>query len=419
MEEVVRIERIAAGGDGVGHLADGRAVFVPRAAAGDLALVSITRQAARFAKARIRELVEPGPDRVEPPCHHYRDDECGGCQLQHLNITSQREARRRIAGDALRRIGKQSVEDPVLTPAAADWGYRTKITLTRGTSGRLGFHRVDRPDSVFPLDRCPVAAPGVNDLWVRFRQSRGLWPASLARVVLRLDRTGGEHVIIETGEGPIWTGGKALQAAVRRAASLTVWWRPFEGAVRAVGGSDTAYPAAAFEQINPAMGDQVRAAAIAALGNVTGQRIWDLYAGIGETSALLAERGARVQSVEWDRRAVDEAERRHRAAGLTVDRVVGSVETAVASLSQPDQVITNPPRTGMDPRVIEALKTRAPARIVYISCDPATLARDIARLASSAESRVPSAEYRVPSTECYDLFPQTAHVESVAVLERV
>ena len=414
MEEVVRIERIAGGGDGVGHLADGRAVFVPRGAAGDLALITITKQAARFARARIQQLLEPSPDRVEPPCRHYRDDECGGCQLQHLSATSQQEARRRIAGDALRRIGKLAIDDPPLEPAAAEWGYRTKITLTRGSSGRLGFHRVDRPDSVFPLDQCPVAAPGINDLWVRVRQSRSLWPASLARIVLRLDRTGAEHVIIETGEGPIWTAGKSLQAAVRRAASLTVWWRPHEGAVRAVGGSVTAYPAAAFAQINPAMADAARAAAIAALGGVAGQRIWDLYAGIGETSALLATRGAQVQSVEWDRRAVDEAERRHREAGLTVDRVVGTAESAVASLAQPDQVITNPPRTGMAPRVIAELKARAPARIVYISCDPATLARDIAAL-----SRPPNAEYRVPSVELYDLFPQTAHVEAVVVLERV
>ena len=415
MEEVVRIERIAAGGDGVGHLADGRAVFVPRGAAGDLASITITKQAARFARGRIQRLLEPSPDRVEPPCRHYRDDECGGCQLQHLSLSSQREARRRIAGDALRRIGKQTLEDPSLAPATAEWGYRTKISLTRGSGGRLGFHRVDRPDSVFPLDQCPVAAPGINDLWIRVRQSRSLWPASLARVVLRLDRTGGEHVIIETGEGPIWTAGKALQAAVRRAASLTVWWRPYEGAVRAVGGSDTAYPAAAFEQINPAMGDAVRAAAIRALGDVTGQRIWDLYAGIGETSALLAQRGALVQSVEWDRRAVDEAERRHHEAGLKVDRIAGSVERSLASLSRPDQVITNPPRTGMPPAVVDELKSRAPARIVYISCDPATLARDIARLAAA---RPPSAEFRVPSAECYDLFPQTAHVETVAVLER-
>ena len=411
----MRIERIAAGGDGVGHLADGRAVFIPRGAAGDLALVTITKQAARFARARIRELIEVGPDRVEPVCRHYRDDDCGGCQLMHLSPASQREARRRIAGDALRRIAKQTIEDPALTAATADWGYRTKITLSRGAGGRLGFHRVDRPDSVFPLDRCPVAAPGINDLWVRVRSSRSLWPGTLAKIVLRLDRTGGEHVIMETGAGPIWTAGKALQAAVRRAASLTVWWRPHEGAVRAVGGSATAYPAAAFEQINPAMGDQVRNAALAALGDVAGQRIWDLYAGIGETSAILAQRGARVQSVEWDRRAVDEAERRHREAGLTVDRVVGSVERAIVSLDQPDQVISNPPRSGMDARVIDELKSRAPVRIVYISCDPATLARDVARLAAP---RLPSAEYRMPSAECYDLFPQTAHVESVAVLER-
>ncbi|HET8680261.1 MAG TPA: class I SAM-dependent RNA methyltransferase, partial [Micromonosporaceae bacterium] len=168
--------------------------------------------------------------------------------------------------------------------------------------------------------------------------------------------------------------------------------------------TDQPFPATVFEQVHPAMGDRVRAHAIAGLRDVAGRHVWDLYAGIGETTAALAGAGASVESVESDPRAVAEAE----ARGPSAKRHVGRVERVVARLGAPDLVITNPPRTGMDERVAAALATAAPARIVYISCDPATLARDLTRLPG----------FRLQSATTFDLFPQTAHVETVAVLNR-
>jgi 23S rRNA (uracil1939-C5)-methyltransferase len=152
------------------------------------------------------------------------------------------------------------------------------------------------------------------------------------------------------------------------------------------------------------MGDRVRAHAVAALGEVAGRHVWDLYAGIGETTAALAGAGASVESVESDPRAVEEAE----ARGPAASRHVGRAERVVGRLRAPDLVITNPPRTGMEELVTTALETAAPTRIVYISCDPATLARDLTRLRG----------FRLSSVVAFDLFPQTAHVETVAVLDR-
>jgi 23S rRNA (uracil1939-C5)-methyltransferase len=152
------------------------------------------------------------------------------------------------------------------------------------------------------------------------------------------------------------------------------------------------------------MGDRVRAHAVAGLGSVAGRHVWDLYAGIGETSAVLAAAGAAVESVESDRRAVAEAERR----GPAARRHAGRVEDVLNELRRPELVITNPPRTGMDARVADALERLAPARVVYVSCDPATLARDLGRLPG----------FRVSDVRAFDLFPQTAHVETVVVLER-
>jgi 23S rRNA (uracil1939-C5)-methyltransferase len=414
----MRIERVAAGGDGVGRLADGRVAFVPRTAPGDLALVTVTQTAKRFVRARLAELLEAGPDRVEPACPHYRDDDCGGCQLQHLSPEGQLGARRGILMDAMTRIAKLAVEPPSVRPSPDQWAYRSKITLTAaraaraaGAASQYGYHRVGRPDATFSLDRCLIAAEPINALWARVNPNRRLLPDLTTRVGLRLDRTGGDHLIVETAEGPAWTGAKALWSKGAAERPLTIWWRPEGGAARVVAGAATAYPATAFEQVHPAMGDQARAFAIEQLGPVSGKRIWDLYAGIGETSSLLAQAGARVIGVESDGTAVAEAERTQQSFGDTIERVTGRCERVVGSLADPDLVIANPPRTGMDEGVVREIRSRRPERFVYLSCDPATLARDLARL-------VEGNAYRIVAMKAFDLFPQTAHLETVAVMER-
>jgi 23S rRNA (uracil1939-C5)-methyltransferase len=152
------------------------------------------------------------------------------------------------------------------------------------------------------------------------------------------------------------------------------------------------------------MGDRVRRFAIEQLGALAGRRIWDLYAGIGEATSALVALGAEVESVESDARAVAEATSR----GPAARRHAARVEDVLGELERPDLVLTNPPRTGMDSRVTSALEQHAPERIVYVSCDPATLARDIARLPT----------YTITHIRAFDLFPQTAHVETVVTLER-
>lgn len=403
----VRIERIAAGGEGVGRLPDGRAVFVPRSAPGDLVTLADLRLHARMARARLERVVEPGPDRVEPRCRHYTADDCGGCQLQHLSSAAQRRARSAIVGDALRRIGHLSVDDPPLAPAAREWGYRARVRLHRDRSGVVGLRPLGAPTRAFDLDYCHIAAPPLMDLWRAIRPRRELLPADLERLVLRLDPGGGRHAIAETGGSRVWSHAGELAAACERAgAPARWWWRPADGAARVVAGGDTPYPVTAFEQVNPVMGDQVRRRALALLGAEAGEHIWDLYAGTGDATVELAWAGASVESVELDRQAVAAAGRRG-PSGPAIRRVTGRVEDVVDRLAPPDRVLANPPRVGMAAAVLRALRARRPRRIVYVSCDPATLARDLARLA----------DYRMGAVESCDLFPQTAHVETIAVLE--
>jgi 23S rRNA (uracil1939-C5)-methyltransferase len=401
----VRVLRLAAGGDGVGRLDDGRTVFVPRTAPGELVELAGLRLHKRFARARAGRVIEPSPSRVAPRCPHYERDECGGCQLQHLDITTQREARRGFVGEALRRLARRDVPDPPLVSAEREFDYRTKITLAvSGDGRRIGLHRYDRAAEIFELERCHITVPELMDVWQALRAFRRLLPPRLGSVTLRLDRLGGVHVLLRTSGGEAWGGAAKLHLALaERGTTATIWWQGGDGAPRAMAGAGEAYPATVFEQVHPEMGDRVRAFAIEALGPVAGRHVWDLYAGVGETTAMLAQAGASVESVESDRRAVAEAERR----GPPARRHAARVEHILGELRAPELVVTNPPRTGMDVRVADALERLRPARVVYVSCDPPTLARDV--------SRMPG--YRLADVRAFDLFPQTAHVETVAVLE--
>ncbi|MGN6391916.1 MAG: TRAM domain-containing protein, partial [Gemmatimonadales bacterium] len=236
----MRILRLAAGGDGVGRLEDGRAVFVPRTAPGDLAELGAIRAHRRFARARLARLLESSPDRIDPRCPHYVVNDCGGCQLQHLTASAQREARRAIVGDALRRLARRDVADPPIEPAEREFDYRTKITLAVSLDGgRIGLHPYDRADEVFELAWCHITAPELMRLWGALRALRRSLPPRLLTVVLRLDRTGGRHIVFRTVAGEVWGGAGALgEALARRGEPATIWWESDAGVPRVMAGAD-------------------------------------------------------------------------------------------------------------------------------------------------------------------------------------
>ncbi|HSE27284.1 MAG TPA: hypothetical protein VLA95_03580 [Gemmatimonadales bacterium] len=416
----LRIASLAAGGEGVGRLPDGRAVFVPRTAPGDLVELGPLREHRSWARAESGRVVEPGPDRVAPRCPHYDGDRCGGCQWQHLSAPAQRRARAAIVGEALRRLGGLDLPDPDVEPAPADWGYRHKLTLHRDAAGRIGLHPLGRPVESFDLRRCEIAHEDLNRLWQAVDPRRDLLPRRLQRLVLRRTREGALHLVaeVEAGEAT-WPGaeglhqhllGSGLQAslwvAAGRASQVKGRRRGRDSRLatrdsRLVAGKGGEDPGA-FEQVSAVMGDRIRQFAVGSLGDLAGRHAWDLYAGIGETTELLAAAGASVESVEVAR--PHDGRTARRTAGWHDARV----EDVVGRLARPDVVITNPPRTGMDARAVDGIAAAGPARIAYVSCDPATLARDLRRLDG----------YRLAGVRAFDLFPQTAHVETVAVLER-
>ncbi|HET8762964.1 MAG TPA: TRAM domain-containing protein [Gemmatimonadales bacterium] len=400
----IEILRLAGGGDGVGRLPDGLTVFVPRSAPGDLVTLRDIRRKRGFARARVADIIAPGPGRVEPPCPHYTRDQCGGCQLQHLSGPAQLQARRRIVGDALRRIGKLDIEDPPIEAAPESWGYRTRLSL-HAVGGRIGLRPLDRPADAFELDRCLIAHPALQELWLLLKRHRTLLPQRLVRLTLRLGTDGTRHVIATLPPRATWQQARALASALSvEGVTVTLWTAAESAPARPVAGAVSSASAMSFEQVNPEMGARIRTDAVSLLAPIPGEEVWDLYAGLGETTAQLVELGARVSSVELDRQAVAWAEQH----GPPARRVAGAVERSLAALPRPARVITNPPRTGMHEDAASELNRSGAERIVYISCDPATLARDLARLTS----------FRLRRCRAYDLFPQTAHVETIAVMER-
>lgn len=399
----VRIDRIAAGGDGVGRLPDGRVVFVPRTAPGDLVELREIVLERNFARASLGAVVEPSPDRVTPRCVHAVRDRCGGCPLQHISHEAQLRAKAAIVGDALRRIAKlggADVADVEIVANERPFGWRSRMTLAVTAAGRAGFRVEGDPGAVFALERCEIASPRLSALWDALRPSVAGLADGVRNLILREDAAGGLHVHAPGAADPA--------AWARTVASLAVPAKWSESAP-------------SFEQVDPAMGARVRRHAVEALGDVRGVVAWDLFAGIGETSELLAAAGASVESVEADAGAVREATRRgaqsRGAAAVTrhkarVEEVVGDAAEpgrGAAKLRDPAVVIANPPRAGIDGRVLDEIARRAPRRIVYVSCDPATLARDVRRLAD---------RYELTSVTAFDAFPQTAHVETVLALSR-
>jgi len=408
----VTITGIAVGGDGVGRLSDGRVVFVPRTVPGDrirLRPDSLQRHR-NFARADVGEIVAAGPGRVTPPCPHYVSDHCGGCQLQHVAYDEQLKAKRVIVGDTLRRIGKLKIEDPEIVEALEEWRYRSKISMDVKSVGQsdgltVGLHPYDRPNFVYPLADCQISDFRLMALWRELRQKLAMLPQPLTRLTLRLDRDGRRHIIAESAGEP-WLNADELRSALLGSVDgeIVCWWQPVDGAARVVAGPATGFPPTAFEPVNPGMGMITRRWAVEQLGDVRSQTVWDLYGGIGDTAALLVERGATVVSVDADEKAVSWGRSRLPAVRFIAARA----EDVLPSLPVPHAVVVNPPRGGLHWDVSLRLQSEPVPKLVYISCDPATLARDLQRL---------NVNYIVKDVRAFDLFPQTAHVETVAVLE--
>jgi len=401
----VDIESIAAGGDGVAR-AGGLVIFTPRTAPGDVVEVRITPRG-RFARGELRTVLEPSPVRVEPPCAHYVKDHCGGCQLQHVHYEAQLEAKGRIIRDTLRRIGRRDVPIPVVRPSPSTWRYRRKLTLAmrrRGDAWIAGLHPYDAPGRVFALRDCPITDERVLVVWREIMEATDDLPrAAELRGAVRLDDADGSASFVLEG-GDRWP--RSVEFFARVAALDTLWWvreggervlLHERGAVRA--------PGASFAQVNVGAASDLRAYVVGQALAYAPRTVVDAYAGLGDTAAALAAPERQVTAIELDDAAAAWCAQRLPAGSRAI---AGRVEDALSTALPADVVILNPPRAGVDARVTNTLEqaTPAPRAVIYVSCDPATLARDLARMP----------RWRIASLLAFDMFPQTAHVETVCEL---
>jgi 23S rRNA (uracil1939-C5)-methyltransferase len=399
----VEIASMAAGGDGVGR-AEGMVVFVPRTAPGDVAHVRI-RPAKRFARGTLVSLEVASPLRVDPPCEHYVADRCGGCQIQHLAYDAQLRAKSSIIGDSLRRIGKRVVEDSVVEPSDAQWRYRRKLTLHLRRAGgrwRAGLHPYDDPVAVFDLRDCPITDEGVLAVWAELRRSFELLPRVPAlRVSVRL-LPEGAAVVVDGGGS--WSLSDRFFAAAPSVTEL--WWKPENGRPRRVASRrGQAHTGASFAQVNARVAARLQEHVLERARSYGPARVVDAYAGTGATAIPLANEGRTVVAIEWDHDAV--ASLREKLVSPS-SAIAGRVEDHLEAALPADVVLLNPPRNGVDARVTQLLEQAdsRPRAVIYVSCDAGTLARDLARLPS----------YRLVGIRAYDMFPQTAHVETVCEL---
>ncbi|MDX2182773.1 MAG: hypothetical protein SFW08_02200 [Gemmatimonadaceae bacterium] len=406
LRRTLRIERLAAGGDGVARL-DGLVVFVPRTAPGDLIEADVAQAPkARFARARLVRVVERSAARVAPTCPHYVHQDCGGCQLQHLTYEAQVHAKGAMVSDAFLRIAKREIHVPTVHVASSPWRYRQKLTLAvrQDAAGQrhAGLRAYDAPDTVFPLQDCPITNPQVVAAWRQLLDAAAHLPdAPELRVAVR---TLGEGVAVVVEGGSVWASPESLAEAVP--AVQAIWWVPDQGRRRLlVDRRSSSEPGASFVQVNPAMADGMARYVVERVQAYRPRAVVDAYAGAGDTAVALDRAGVRVTAIEADRDAAEYAATR---LGPRSRAVADTVERALASALPADVVLVNPPRAGLDATVTATLAAARPrpSAIVYVSCDPATLARDVARLPG----------WRVSHVTCFDLFPQTAHVETVCEL---
>lgn len=369
---IVDVERVAHGGVCVAHAPDGRVVFVRHAIPGERVRVAVTEQRARYLRADAVEVLAASAHRVTPPCPWAGPGRCGGCDWQHVDLGEQRRLKATVVAEQLRRLAGLDLPVVVEPPAGGDdgLGWRTRMRLAVDDRGRAGLRR-HRSHEIEPIDDCLIAAPAAGVAGVIGRD----WPPG-ADVTIDASSTGERAVAIGS---------------------------PPQTVTEVVGGREFAVPVGGFWQVH-------REAAGLLAGVVDGMaqvqpadHCLDLYAGVGLFAATLVERAASVVVVESDPRAVAAARRNVPTATVVHDRV----DRWLRGFDGPaDVVVLDPPRRGAGRDVVTALARLRPRTVVYVACDPAALARDLATFAGCG--------YAAQQVRAFDLFPMTAHVECVA-----
>ncbi|MCD8381797.1 MAG: 23S rRNA (uracil(1939)-C(5))-methyltransferase RlmD [Clostridiales bacterium] len=445
-EQIVTFTGCTSQGDGVGRLEDGLAVFVRGALAGETAKISLMKVTKHCAWGRLLEVLTPSPARIPPDCPYY--PRCGGCQLRHMTYQEELRLKTEQVNDAFRRIGGLELTVSCIHGAAQRNGYRNKVQfpVSGGTDGkvRVGFYR-QRSHDVIDVEHCLLQPELSNRAGrcIRDWMEKYAVPAyderahaGLVRHVFCRTNRAGELLICLVVNGTALPHTDELLRSLREAFPTlagvvlncntqrtnvilgpgyrTLWGRDYLDDTLC--GLTFRLSVPSFFQVNRAQAEVLYGRALEFAGLTGKETVLDLYCGTGTISLVMATRAGRVLGAEIVPQAIEDARENARRNGLEhTEFFCADAGEAARRLAErglrPDVISVDPPRKGLSAEVIDAICRMSPRRVVYVSCDPATLARDLKLLDAGG--------YRATRAEAVDMFPGTGHVETVCLLSKL
>lgn len=403
----VEIGNAIYGGSFVGRAADGKAVFVPFVLPGERAKVLVTEEKKNYVRATLVELLESSPERISARCLHF--GVCGGCHYQHLAYSSQLAVKRAVVADQFSRVGKFTnvvVNEVVRSPK--EWNYRNTVQFHVSGAGKLGFQRSSSADTV-EISECHLPLQAISDLWPLIELDPEL---QYKRVAIRAGSDGEVLMGLEGDslELPEFSLDFPLSVVLLGSdRDLVLSGEPTNRFM--VRDAEFIVSARSFFQVNLNQAEAMVEYVLELMPWNKDMTVFDLYCGVGLFSRFIAPLVKELVGVELSESACNDY-----AANLdafeNTSLYVGAVEDILPGLEiVPDVVILDPPRAGLAPRALEALAKSKVEQIIYVSCDPTTLARDCRNLVEKG--------YRLESIQPFDLFPQTYHVECVVSMSRL
>ena len=403
----VELTAMVYGGDAMGRLADGRAAFISFGLPGERVRARLVENKKGFVRGRILEVLKASPQRITPRCPHFV--QCGGCHYQHLAYPEQLKIKEAIVREQLVRIAE--VADPQINPiipSPQPWNYRNAVQFHLDPAGKVGYLKAASHE-VIAISECSLPEAPLNDLWPRLEFEPG---SGLERLELRLGRSGDILLALEGEEpNPPEFAVDFPISAVYRAPAGEMVLSGEDYTIVEVLGVPFQLSAGSFFQVNTPQAAAIVKHVLELAEVKRTSTVLDVYCGVGLFSYFLAQRAGRVIGVESAPSACEDF-----AANLnefdSVELYEGKAEEILPHLdSRPDTIVVDPPRAGIEPAALDALVKMGAPSLIYVSCDPATLARDARRLIRAG--------YELAQATPFDLFPQTYHIETIALFRKL
>ncbi|PYU36203.1 MAG: 23S rRNA (uracil(1939)-C(5))-methyltransferase RlmD [Acidobacteria bacterium] len=423
----IKIEKLVYGGEGLGHH-DGHTVFVPFVLPDEVVSVRPTDQKKKFVRGRVEQVVTPSPQRASPPCRHFTV--CGGCHYQHIPYQAQLQYKAEILRETLGRIGRVEWGGPIETHASPPFGYRNRAqwkVRPAGPGGKTAIGYFQSGSSTLcAVEECPILSPRLTETLAALRDliAQGKLPSTLGEVEVFADSADQKTLLnasFESFDAPPAILAQTLRDALPSLETILLQETRREH-FELIGPGFVHYQVAesryrvghlSFFQVNRFLMEELVRAVVP---NEQGGLALDLFAGVGLFTLPLARRFARVVGVESDLAAARDLQANIDAAKVNAQHVNATVESLLGRWEErPDFAVLDPPRAGVSGPALVRLVQIAPARITYLSCDPATLARDLSTLTGGAGA---AGAYEITALHLFDVFPQTFHIESLVALRR-